>query len=97
MDAGVSVYRYTEGFLHQKVLLSDDHACVGTGNLDHRSFRLNFEIAGFTNDEEFVSEVYAVLKADFSTSYQAGPQDYAGKPWYFRAACRGAKLLSPLL
>jgi cardiolipin synthase A/B len=97
MDAGVSVYRYTEGFLHQKVLLSDDHACVGTGNLDPRSFRLNFEIAGFTNDEEFVSEVYAVLKNDFATSYQAAPEDYTGKPWYFRAACRAARLLSPLL
>jgi cardiolipin synthase len=97
MDAGVSVYRYTNGFLHQKVLLSDDHACVGTGNLDNRSFRLNFEIAGFTGDAEFVSAVRAMMEEDFKMSHRAVLEDFTSKPWYFRAVCRAAKLLSPLL
>ena len=43
-QAGVKVFRYTDGFMHQKVVLVDDDLCaVGTANLDNRSFRLNFE------------------------------------------------------
>src|SRR5207244_2541871 len=38
---GVKMYRYQDGFLHQKVLLIDDDlASVGTANLDMRSLRL---------------------------------------------------------
>ena len=41
----IDVYRYTKGFLHQKVILVDDKiAGVGTVNFDNRSFRINFEI-----------------------------------------------------
>lgn len=97
MDAGGAIYRYTKGFLHQKVLLSDHTACVGTGNVDNRSFRLNFEIAGFTEDEEFVRSVKEMLEEDFACSYLAKAGDFTDQRWYFRAACRGAKLFSPLL
>ena len=41
--AGVGVYLYEPGFMHQKVALVDrDFAVVGTANFDNRSFRLNF-------------------------------------------------------
>ena len=42
---GVKVYRYTNGFLHEKIILMDDRiAGVGTVNFDNRSFRINFEV-----------------------------------------------------
>lgn len=97
LPAGVKIYRYQKGFLHQKVVLSDRYASVGTGNLDNRSFRLNFEIAGFTDDPTFVAQVEAMLENDFTQSQQNDLNDYLGKPWYFRAACRAARLLSPIL
>ena len=38
--AGVKVYNYGAGFLHEKVvLMDDDMAAVGTANFDNRSFR----------------------------------------------------------
>ena len=45
LPLGIKLYRYTAGFLHQKVFLVDRNcAAVGTANLDNRSFRLNFEL-----------------------------------------------------
>jgi cardiolipin synthase len=41
--AGVKVYRFTQGFLHQEVFVVDDTvSAVGTANLDNRSLRLNW-------------------------------------------------------
>ncbi|MFC4670442.1 cardiolipin synthase [Seohaeicola nanhaiensis] len=67
--AGVKVYRYGKGFMHQKILLIDnDLACVGTANLDNRSFRLNFETMAIVNDSNFAGEVEAMLQADLESS-----------------------------
>ena len=51
---GIKLYRYTAGFMHQKVFLIDSScAAVGTANLDNRSFRLNFEITILNYDSFF--------------------------------------------
>ena len=43
---GIKVFRYQNGFLHQKVILvDDDFAGIGSANLDNRSFRLMTRIA----------------------------------------------------
>lgn len=47
-EAGVRIYEYTPGFVHAKVVLSDDkHGVVGTINLDYRSLYLHFECAAY--------------------------------------------------
>lgn len=97
LPAGVKIYRYKKGFLHQKVVLSDEFVAVGTGNLDNRSFRLNFEITGFTSDEIFSRQVEEMLENDFLHAEQSELDHYLNKPWYFKAACRAARLLSPIL
>ncbi|TVQ52014.1 MAG: cardiolipin synthase, partial [Rhodobacteraceae bacterium] len=67
--AGVRVWRYTAGFMHQKALVIDDHAAaVGTANLDSRSFRLNFEISALLPDPTLTARVAAMLEADFRCS-----------------------------
>ena len=44
LDAGVRIFRYTPGFVHAKVYVSDDkQAVVGTINTDYRSLYQNFE------------------------------------------------------
>ena len=43
-DGGVNIYKYTDGFVHSKVFVSDDkRAVVGTINMDYRSLYLHFE------------------------------------------------------
>jgi cardiolipin synthase len=44
MEAGVKVYRYLPGFIHSKMIITDDYkALIGTANLDFRSLYLHFE------------------------------------------------------
>lgn len=44
MKSGVRIFRYHDGFVHEKMVLMDDVCCsVGSANLDHRSLTLNFE------------------------------------------------------
>jgi cardiolipin synthase len=78
------------------MLIDERLAAVGTANLDNRSFRLNFEITAFSTDSKFVSEVEAMLAADFACSRQAQMEDFTQKPFLFRAACRAARLLAPI-
>lgn len=94
---GIRLFRYNKGFLHQKVMLIDERlAAVGTANLDNRSFRLNFEITAFSTDRTFVNEVADMLMADFKHAREAEVGDFSGKPFLFRAACRGARLFAPI-
>jgi cardiolipin synthase A/B len=97
LSSGVKIFRYTKGFLHQKVLLLDEYAALGTANLDNRSFRLNFEITGFTNDSEFVGKIERMLAKDFESSVESFIEDYNAKSFLFNAACRAARLFSPIL
>lgn len=46
MEAGVRIYEYTPGFIHEKTLVCDDkYATVGTINLDFRSLVHHYENA----------------------------------------------------
>ncbi|MEO0017362.1 MAG: Major cardiolipin synthase ClsA [Verrucomicrobiota bacterium] len=94
---GIRLFRYQRGFLHQKVLLSDERlAAVGTANLDNRSFRLNFEITAFSPDGAFVDEVEHMLAMDFSHAVESAVEDFTGRSFLFRAACRAARLFAPI-
>lgn len=94
---GVKVYRYQAGFLHEKVILADGIAGVGTVNLDNRSLCLNFEIMAFVIGSRFVASVEKMLISDWDRSVLVKQREYAKKPFWFRLAVRGACLLSPLL
>ncbi len=97
-QAGVGIYRYQPGFMHQKVILVDNrYAAVGTANLDNRSMRLNFEITAITTSSEFVSEVTTMLEEDLKNSRRMTERDYQDRSIAFRLGCRAVRLLAPLL
>ncbi|NCC51092.1 MAG: cardiolipin synthase [Spartobacteria bacterium] len=92
------IYRYLDGFLHQKVMLVDDHlSSIGTANLDNRSFRLNFEISMLIHNDDFAREVEAMLLDDFAHAREVTAEEYHKRSLLFRAAVRFATLLSPIL
>ncbi len=96
--AGIKIYRYTGGFLHQKVILVDDElAAVGTANLDNRSFRLNFEITVLFADQDFASEVARMLEEDLKHCRRYHDRELAERGWLFRFASRAARLVAPIL
>lgn len=99
MDAaGVKVYRFEPGFLHQKVILVDDFlSSVGTANLDNRSMRLNFEISALVMCREFAKGVESMLEVDFERCRQVRGDDYSSRPIWFRLAVKLSRLASPVL
>ncbi|EPC04363.1 cardiolipin synthetase [Litchfieldella anticariensis FP35 = DSM 16096] len=97
LRAGVKIYRYQPGFLHQKVMLIDDHsAAVGTVNLDNRSFRLNFEITAFVSDKRFAAEVRLMLEKDFAACRRISYDELRQRPLWKKLVSRAAYLLSPV-
>jgi len=97
-QAGIGIYQYQPGFMHQKVVLVDKHyAAVGTANLDNRSMRLNFEITAINTSESFVSEVDSMLTEDLINCRKMTEHDYEGRSILFRLTCRAVRLLAPLL
>ncbi|PCE24221.1 cardiolipin synthase [Burkholderia ubonensis] len=98
VDAGVKVFRYRPGFLHQKVVLIDrTAAAIGSANLDNRSFRLNFEIMVLTVDRAFAGEVEAMLTTDFALAYEVDASEYRYSPAWRRVAMHIARLFAPIL
>ncbi len=97
LRAGVKVYRYQPGFLHQKVMLIDDAAAsVGTVNLDNRSFRLNFEITAFLPERHFAAQVRLMLEKDFADCRRISLDEITSRPLWRRLLSRAAYLLSPI-
>ncbi len=65
LSAGVKIYEYTPGFVHSKVVISDDRiAVVGSVNFDYRSLYLHFECATLIYENQAVLDA----KRDFTDS-----------------------------
>lgn len=97
MDAGVKVYRYKDGFMHQKAFLVDDSiAAVGTTNMDNRSFRLNFEAMALLFDTPMCGAVETMLLQDFAQTEEQTLR-LEDHPAYVRWGAPVARLFSPLL
>ena len=95
---GIRFYAYKPGFMHQKVMLVDDHiSTVGTHNFDNRSFRLNFEVASLIVDESFASEMRAMFEQDFQHAEAIDPEEWYERPIWWRIGVQVSRLASPVL
>ncbi|MET1415493.1 cardiolipin synthase [Roseibium sp. HPY-6] len=98
VQRGVKVYRYTDGFLHQKVtLLDNDLVSIGTVNFDNRSFQINFELTLWFTHERMIGNVEAMLENDFENAKLTWPDAFRSRSYVFRVFAQGARLLSPIL
>ena len=96
--AGVKMFRYQPGFLHQKVVLIDNEiSAIGSANMDNRSFRLNFEVMLLTVDDAFATEVDHMLLDDFALAKEITEADIKATHRLQQLAMRVARLVSPVL
>lgn len=96
-EAGVRVFRYTEGFMHQKVFVVDTAlAAIGTTNLDNRSFRLNFEAMALFFDTGIAEAVDDMLRGDFRRSREMS-KNLGEQRAFVRYGAPVARLFSPVL
>jgi len=96
-QAGVKIWRYQRGFMHQKALLADDDlSIIGSVNMDFRSFMLNFELSGIVQDSGFAKTVEKMFEKDFARSEAENLNKFEKGKFSFRLKCRLAALMSPL-
>lgn len=98
VKAGVSVYFYKVGFLHSKLLVIDDNlACIGSANMDFRSFEHNFEVNAFVYEHSFALNLKEIFLKDMEDCQRIIPSIWLRRPKLRRIAESFMRLFSPLL
>ena len=98
-EAGARVYLYEPGFLHSKLLISDDSlVSCGSVNVDFRSLENNFEANVFVYDEGTALRLKKVYLDDQSHAILLGDVPNRLQPkFYARLWESFTRLVSPLL
>lgn len=98
IDYGVKIYRYNNGFIHSKTIVSDDIvSSIGTANMDNRSFRLNFEVNAFIYDGVVAKEQSKIFLNDQKFSTFVIKEAYEKRSRVLRIKESLIKLVSPIL
>ena len=98
VEAGAKCYAYDNGFLHAKTLTVDGMVgCVGTANMDIRSFGLNFEVNAVIYSEPTVQKLEMAFENDMTQSTQITRTLYEKRSVVIRIKEQISRLLSPLL
>ncbi|KAA6337831.1 Major cardiolipin synthase ClsA [termite gut metagenome] len=98
LRAGVKVYFYKKGFLHAKLIVSDDKlSTVGSSNIDFRSFEHNFEVNAFLYDMDTALRMKDIFIKDQHQSTQIYLRHWQKRPLHTKVAESVVRLFSPLL
>lgn len=98
LEAGVSIYEYTPGFIHSKVVLADGlRAVVGTVNFDYRSFYHHFECAALLCGIPAISAVESDFAETFRVSEQVTMEAVRHEKLYVRFFGAILKVVAPLM
>lgn len=93
----IPVYLYQKGFMHQKVMMTEDMVSVGSLNIDSRSFFLNFEIFTICNEKTLINDVESMLRNDMIHSEEATKSWLNKRPLWEQLLSRFFNLFSPIL
>lgn len=98
LKAGVEIFLYKKGFMHAKTMIADRKiAVIGTANMDHRSFDLNFEVNAIVYDEETANQLRDIFESDLKDSTRIDAEEWENRPIYRKLFNKIARLVSPLL
>ena len=97
IEAGVQFYEYQNGFIHAKVLTTDDNlASVGTANFDIRSLDIDFEVNALMIGEEITRALNRQFEQDQAHSRPVTLDEFIHRPLGTRVKESIARLASPL-
>jgi cardiolipin synthase len=98
LESGVEIYLYKKGFIHAKTFVTDSGvSSIGTCNLDHRSFDLNFEVNVILYDFEFAEKMKQMFEQDCKDSIKLELARWKKRSKWQRLKNNIIRLLSPLL
>lgn len=96
--AGVRIYEYTPGFLHAKMIVSDDDVgIVGTINMDFRSFFMHFECGTVLYGGKVISEIKHDIMDTIAQSREIDRNWFRQVPWVASIAASVMRLFAPML
>ncbi len=97
LKAGIKVYLYQKGFIHSKIVVTDDIAIIGSANMDFRSFEQNFELSVIMYDEEIAKKMVEIYENDLRSSEEIKKEEWTTRRFSQKIKESLARLLSPLL
>ncbi len=98
LDNGVAIYEYTPGFIHSKMMISDEHAAIiGSINCDFRSFYLNFECAAVFYHNPVVGKACTDFKETLTLSQAVTLEEIKSAPLWRRILRQILRLFAPLM
>ena len=81
-EAGVQLYVRSGEFMHSKTLVCDDYlSCVGSANLDYRSFGIDYEINTFFYDREVALRQKQLFVDDLPICHLLSSAEVRTTPW----------------
>lgn len=81
LDAGVRIALYQPGYLHSKLIVSDDRVgIVGSCNIDPRSYLLCQEVMAVVESPEYAKTLKAIFADDESQSLYINPDEWRQRP-----------------
>ncbi len=98
LQAGVEIYIYQRGFVHAKTIVTDRKlSVVGTSNMDHRSFQLNFEVNAIIYEVAFSEKLRQVFFKDLEFAEKLDKKMWNERSFIKQLPEKLARLLSPAL
>ena len=98
LKAGVRLFLFPDGFLHSKLMVSDDTlVSIGTANIDVRSFEHNFEVNALIYDRDFARHLKDDFLEDCAKSRELVYDQHKQRPWGIRLKEGAARIFSPIL
>ena len=98
VEAGVRCFTYDNGFLHSKCLCIDGLVtCMGTANMDIRSFALNFEVNAVIYSARTTKQLEDAFENDMTKSSLVTKKYYEQRTLLIRFKEQFCRLLSPVL
>ncbi len=98
IEAGARCYTYDNGFLHAKCMCVDGLVtCMGTANMDIRSFSLNFEVNAVVYSARTTERLMEAFENDITRSTLVTRKNYEQRDLAVRVKEQFCRLLSPVL
>lgn len=98
LEAGVKIYEYQPRILHAKLMVIDGHwTILGSGNMDVRSFKLNFELNLLVHGTDFATQIEKVLADDLEQSKEIFLEQFRERPLSRKILENFFRLFTPII
>lgn len=98
LGSGAEIFLYRKGFVHSKTMDIDRSiSVVGSANMNHRRFNLDFEVNANIYSAEFAERMANMFYANIADAEKIDFREWQNRPVFVRLAERTVRLLSPMM